>query len=326
MKYTNDAVLRAEQTLSERQQRSEEELAERERYVYSQLPEVKDMRESLSKSYFELMRIIASHDPEAARSAEIVKEKNLLTQKRIGILVGDLTGDPAYLEPRFVCEKCRDTGYVEGQRCSCLLELMKSYTVQELNEKMTIELHDFSEFDMSFYEDPADRERMTKWLGFLKSYCADFPNSKGSLLFSGATGLGKTFLSACMAKALAERGYEAAFGSAYEFLRRIENEHFRRAEGDTLGALIAADMVIIDDLGSEMSLPFYEATLYNLLNSRLNLGKPTVISTNLTMQQINQRYHDRIASRLVGSFIPMLFSGKDIRQQMAQRRFDKMKP
>lgn len=324
MKYTHDAVIKAEQQLADRRRRSEEELAERERYVYSKLPEVKDMRESLSGSYFDLMKIIASHDPNAAESAQIVSEKNLLTQKRIGILVGDLTGDSAYLEPRFVCEKCRDTGYIEGERCECLLELMKSFTVQELNDKMTIEPHDFSEFDPSFYENGADRERMVKWLDYLKRYCAEFPGDKSSLLFSGATGLGKTFLSSCMAKALAERGYEAAFGSAYDFLRRIENEHFGRSDGSTLDALIDADMVIIDDLGSEITSPFYEATLYNLINSRINLCKPTVISTNLSMQQLGQRYHDRIASRLLGSFLPVMFSGKDIRQQIVQRRFRKM--
>lgn len=325
MKYTYDALLKAEEVLSERRDRSEKELAERERYVYSMLPEVKEMRESLSGSYFELIKIIASHDENAERSAQIVKEKNLLTQERIGILVGDLTGDSAYLEPRYICEKCKDTGYAEGERCGCLLELLKSFTVQELNEKMTIELHDFSEFDPSYYENAADRERMTKWLDYLKRYCEDFPNDKSSLLFSGATGLGKTFLSACMAKALAERGYEAAFGSAYDFLRRIENEHFGRADGNTLDALINADIVIIDDLGSEITSPFYEAVLYNLINSRINLRKPTVISTNLSVQQLGQRYHDRIASRLLGGFLPLMFSGKDIRQQMAQRRFNMMK-
>lgn len=320
MKYTHNAFLRAEEELKKRRQDAEDDLAAREDYIYSKLPEVRDMRESLKTSYLELMKIIAGHDPDAAASAAAVREKNLATQERIAILIEDLTGDRKYLEPHYTCSKCSDTGYFEGERCDCMKDLLRAYTVQELNDNMSISLHDFSEFDPSFYVNESDRERMAKWIAYLKNYCETFPKDTRSMLFSGGTGLGKTFVSSCVAKALSERGFVTVFGSAYDLLRKVEDEHFGREEGDTLDSLISADMLIIDDLGSEPPSQFYESTLYNILNGRINRRRPLIISTNLSQTELEKRYHDRISSRVVG-FAPLRFSGRDIRQQIAQRRF-----
>ena len=251
MKYTHNAVMLAEQTVSERRQKALEEAEERERYIFSQLPEVKLMKSQLADTYRLLIKMIASRTENAAQQAELVKQKNLETQKRIAILVEGLTGDPKYMEPRFTCPKCRDTGLVEGERCGCILELMKNYTIQELNSKCSIAVHDFSEFDFSYYDTMENQQKMRKWVDFLCNYCLEFPDDRRSILMMGGTGLGKTFLSSCVAKALAERGYEAAFGSAFDFLRRIEDEQFGRADGNTLDSLINAEMLIIDDLGAE---------------------------------------------------------------------------
>jgi DNA replication protein DnaC len=141
------------------------------------------------------------------------------------------------------------------------------------------------------------------------------------MLFMGQTGLGKTFLSSCIAKAIAEKGYAVAFGSISDFLREIENEHFGRTEGNTLDALLNADIVILDDLGSEFSGTFYESTIYNIINGRINLKKPTIISTNLTQSQLNLRYNERISSRVFNEFMPIMFVGKDIRQKKASKLF-----
>ncbi len=319
MKYTHNAVVLAEQTVAERRQRALETAEQHEQYIYENLPEVKLMKTQLAHTYQTLVRIIAHREKNAAELSEQVKQRNLETQKRIEILVEGLTGDPNYMKPKFTCEKCKDTGIIEGERCECLLELMKKYTIQELNAKCSITLHDFSQFDASFYETVDQQQKMRGWVDFLCQYCLDFPEDKRSMLMMGGTGLGKTFLSSCVAKALAERGYEAAFGSAFDFLRRIEDEQFGRTEGNTLDSLINAEMLIIDDLGAEQQKSVYEIYLYNIINSRVNLYRPTIVSTNLNPKQLEQRYHERIASRLMGSFIPIPFFGKDIRQKKMEK-------
>ncbi|SDA17558.1 DNA replication protein DnaC [Ruminococcus sp. YE71] len=321
MKYTHNAIVRAEEIVSERRNAALEEAEKREKYIFEKLPEVRQMREQVANSYQSLIRVIAFRDPDAAKKAELIKEKNLRTQENIRLLVGQLTGDPNFLEPQYTCPKCRDTGIIEGERCSCILELMKNFTVQELNTRSAIALHDFSEFRAEFYEGTDMQNKMRRWVDFLCNYCLNFPEDKRSILMMGGTGLGKTFLSGCVAKALADRGYEAAFGSAFDFLRRIEDEQFGRSEGDTLDSLINAELLIIDDLGAEQQKSVYETYLYNIINSRVNLRRPTIISTNLDTKQLEQRYHERIASRLMGCFIPIVFMGRDIRQQIARQRF-----
>lgn len=319
MKYTQSAYDKAAAAISQRLKDRETEILRRENYIYEKLPEVRRLRASIKNTYYELVKIIAAHTPEAEQAAKLVRDKNIATQQRISMLVGDLTGDPDYLNPKYVCSDCKDTGFIDGARCHCFEELLRSYTVKELNEQTTISLHDFSEFRPDFYEEGENRRRMNEYCRYFIEYCKHFPQGCRSMLIMGQTGLGKTFLSSCIAKAIAAKGYAVAFGSVSDFLRRIENEHFGRTEGNTLDALLAADIVIIDDLGSEFSGAFYEATIYNIINGRINLRKPTVISTNLTESQFNARYNERISSRVFNEFMPIMFVGKDIRQQKASR-------
>ncbi|MGN0632374.1 MAG: ATP-binding protein [Oscillospiraceae bacterium] len=321
MKYSLTAFDKAQALLSKRRKDAADELFRREQQIFADIPEVKELKASISNTYFELVQIIASHEKNAAQAAEAVKAKNLDAQKRIKALCEQYTGDPDFLDPLYVCEKCKDTGYVEGIRCSCFEDMLKKFTVEELNERTTIALHDFSEYDENYYPIGDARNRMNSCLTYFKNYCLNFPNGCRSMLFEGQTGLGKTFLSSCIAKSVAQRGYLVAFGSVSDFLRQIENEHFNNVEGDTLGTLIEADLVIIDDLGSEFISPFYESTLYNIINSRMNLKRPTIISTNMNEPQINSRYNERICSRILNYFMPIHFSGEDIRQQIAQAKY-----
>ncbi len=162
-------------------------------------------------------------------------------------------------------------------------------------------------------------EKMAQSLEYCQNYVKDFSENSPSLFFCGETGLGKTFLSSCIAKALLEKGVKVVFGSIIDFLRRIENEHFGREQGNTIDTLIDADLVILDDLGSEFRTSFTESAIYDIINSRINLGKPTIISTNLTTDELNEDYNERIVSRLTGCFHPIKFLGKDIRHIMRMK-------
>jgi DNA replication protein DnaC len=141
-----------------------------------------------------------------------------------------------------------------------------------------------------------------------------FSKTSKSIFMNGSTGLGKTFLSAAIANELLKKGFSVAFDTIQNYLRAIENEHFGRStDRDTLQIINDADLLIIDDLGSEFSSSFYSAAIYNIINTRLNKCAPTIISSNLSLQELQDKYDDRIISRLTGMFSWMPFLGRDIR-------------
>lgn len=320
MKYSQKIYEKAIDELSRRRRAAELIRLEREEFVRKNIPEYDRLRLGIENSYLELTKLIASHSPDAHSLAQKTAEKNTDAQRQIREMVYCLTGKYDFLNPPYNCAKCKDTGYSEGKRCLCLEKLLRKYAVEELNQTSAIKLHDFEEFDLSFYDQGSDARRMEIMLKNVRNYCARFPENCGSLLFIGKTGLGKTFLSSCMAKAIAEKGALVALGTSSELFRRIEKEHFNNSDGGAMDALLTADFLIIDDLGSEFKSAFYESVLYNILSGRLNLNRPTLISTNLDENSLGQRYNDRIISRIFGDFEPNVFLGRDIRQQKALRR------
>ena len=162
---------------------------------------------------------------------------------------------------------------------------------------------------------------MSRILAFCKRYAEQFDLHAPSLLLSGNTGLGKTHLSLAIASEVMQKGYGVLYDSVINLLRRVEREHFGKAEdnADTLELLLSCELLILDDLGAEFDSSFYVSTVYNIINTRLNCGLPTIISTNLTHEQVQRRYEDRIVSRLFATYTGLHFVGTDVRLQKAQR-------
>ena len=156
---------------------------------------------------------------------------------------------------------------------------------------------------------------MEKTLDYCKKYAASFTTDSGSLLFTGGTGLGKTFLSACIARAVADRGYSVLYETASGLFTKLEQAKFNPTEENRRQAekLTQCDLLIVDDLGTEMPGQFVTAALYSLVNDRMLAGKPMVISTNLNVEEMSRRYSPQIASRLHGGFMRLTFVGDDIR-------------
>ena len=195
-----------------------------------------------------------------------------------------------------------------------------------LNDRSPMKLKSFDDFDLSLYPDSSDKpsggENPRKIMAQNLSRCIEYANSfdgTGSgMLMIGATGLGKTHLSLAVANAVIERGYSAIYGSVPELLRMMDNEQFRRAEGDTMSLLLGCELLILDDLGAETKSEYNIARLYEIINARVNRGIPMIISTNLNPQQINERYQDRIWSRLFSMEV-LMFSGTDNRIKLSNR-------
>lgn len=289
--------------------------------ISKKAPEIDSLYNKILQTSIDLSKAILTRSDNIEKIIDELKNKNLENQLFIKVMLKEFGYPEDYLKAKFTCPICNDSGYVNGNRCQCFNELIKKYTVDELNESCKIELHDFDEFNLGLYSNIPDeksgiipRERMNEILIQCKNYVDTFSKNSCSLFFLGKTGLGKTFLSSMIAKSLIEKGFNVVFDSINNFLIMAENEHFGRSNGNTVETIINADLVILDDLGSEFSTPFNNSTLYNIINTRINMEVPTIVSTNLSLSELNEKYDDRIISRLTGMYTPFRFFGTDIRQ------------
>jgi DNA replication protein DnaC len=159
-------------------------------------------------------------------------------------------------------------------------------------------------------------------LRFCRSYAENFGTDSPSILMTGATGLGKTHLSLAIAQSAIDRGFGVIYGSAQNFMLQLERERFGRAPAGSESErhLLECDLLILDDLGAEFITPFVISTVYNLINTRLMSGLPTIISTNLTIKELEEKYSPRIVSRIIGSYRVLHFIGKDVRQLKVRMR------
>lgn len=219
------------------------------------------------------------------------------------------------------CEKCSDTGYVDGKLCSCIKQRVKEIALNELSKDMPIKDSRFDNFNLEYYKNVElggtdnPRKRMTDILKLCREYVDDFtPHSAPNLLFMGDSGLGKTHLTLAIVSGIINKGYSVIYGSAYNLFSMIENEHFSATKGDSYENMLECDLLVIDDLGTEFVTSFTQSVLYGLINSRILSGRPTIINTNLTMADIEKCYRSRISSRLIGNYAAKKFIGADIRQ------------
>ena len=286
---------------------------ERKAEVEEKIPELKELNDKLSSTVCELTKVIISKSDDAKSQIEKIKRTNIETQNMRNALLTS-NGYPAdYLMPQYSCKKCSDTGFVDGKRCDCLEKLVEKLKIDKLNENSSISMYSFVDFKTSYYDGKA-AETMTKILGFCQRYAANFSKQSESLFMCGETGLGKTHLSLSIAKEVIARGYNVAYDSIINYLNEIEREHFGKSDNDTLSAITSVDLLILDDLGAEFNSPFYNSTVYNIINTRINKRLPTIISSNLTSDAVAERYDDRIASRIFGEYTYLRFVGDDVRQ------------
>ena len=325
MPYSAQIIHRARQTLAQKKADRESEYQSRLYEAYKQLPRLKEIDLSLRKSMALAAQCVfaGGGDPQAA--IEQVKKENLALQQERKELIGKHF--PAgYLDDTPVCDRCGGSGYIGSSMCSCLAKLCLQEQKKELLQ-LTNGFERFENFRLDFYSDRIDsqygasaRTIMKKNLDYCQRYAASFGQGVGNLLFVGNTGLGKTFLSACIANEVISRGYSIAYESAPRLFAKLEKNRFEPDEESRVEVkkFMECDLLIIDDLGTEMPGNFVNAALYSLVNDRLLEEKAMLISTNLNIEEIAKRYTPQIASRLQGSFKGLTFVGDDIRVLMSR--------
>ena len=308
--------------------RNEKALLERELNALSKIPQLGELR----TTYLDLMLQAFKENIQIAKSAEnksSVSEETLSEFKRHEARLLHENGfSHDYLLPQYRCAKCMDTGYAGSpvkEKCSCLSQklLEKLYELSDFGE---LERQNFETFDPQVFPETQleanklnQREYMLQLKGILERYALNFPsNDRKTLLFSGKTGLGKTFLLNCMSKVIIEKGYATIRMSAYNLSNRLFASLLHNTEENQylLSCLFDADLLIIDDLGTEIQRNnFTSEDLFNILNERLLKNRHTFLSTNLGLPELRERYSDRITSRLFDTTATMLirFLGQDVR-------------
>ena len=324
MKYTNEVIKLAYDELESRRASAIALHNMRVEEVRMSYPEIYGVYSAILSTKDRLADIILSKNGDVRANIEKIRDQNLRHQKELKTLLKQFSLPEDYLEIEYSCTLCCDCGVHDGNRCKCVTELLDKFAVEKLNEQCKIKLGSFADFDLSYYPESYDyrgnkinaREKMAENLKFCMNYVRDFNENSPGLFLYGATGLGKTFLSGCIAREILNKGYSVAFDSIQNYLRDIENEQFGRSDEktDTLQTLLNADLVILDDLGSEFTTGFSSSAIYNIINTRLNMGKPTIVSSNLSFDEMEKKYDDRIISRLTGMFYTLRFIGDDIRQ------------
>lgn len=225
-------------------------------------------------------------------------------------------------EPQYTCPHCRDTGFVDGKMCGCYRALRRDLAYRQLSSELPLDRCTFECFSLDYYrDDPAALKQMSVILRSCRQYADNFRAHSPSMLFWGGTGLGKTHLSLAIANTVLDKGFGVVYGSAQRFAVALERERFDRDGGSegTSGNLKSCDLLILDDLGTEFSSAYSNAAIYDVVNARLMAERPTIISTNLGLKGLEERYGERFTSRIIGNCAMLEFRGRDVRVQKLQK-------
>ena len=320
MGYSQEVMKRAKDRLAQAKADRESENLQHLHQAYRQVPRLREIDLQIRQTMAQAAQAAFLQGGDAVAAMERVKEQNLALQRERKALA-EAHFAPGYLDDSPICDRCSGTGYIGSTMCDCLKELCRQEQKKELS-LLTCGCENFDKFRLEYYPDRIDsrygaspRAIMERNFQNCRRYAATFTENAGNLLFVGGTGLGKTFLSACIAGVVADRGYSVMYETAAHLFNKLERAKFGGSEEERgeVERYNQCDLLIIDDLGTEMAGQFVTAALYSLLNERLLSGKPMVISTNLTVEELGKRYSPQIASRLHGSFARLIFVGDDIR-------------
>ena len=320
MGFTPDIYAEANKRITALRDAAERKSEQRREEFYRECPRYKELVHQLSQTCTQLAVAVMKKD--SAVDVEACRRRNLALQEEMAAILAEHGLASDWLKPQYGCPVCRDTGNNDGRLCECIQKEMRSIAFERLNAQTPLALSTFDSFSLFHYSDaapepgrPSQRRAMEITLNKCRRYADEFSLQSPSLIFQGGVGLGKTHLSLAIAGEVINKGYGVIYGSANNLFARIEDEHFGRAsKGENTRELLCdCDLLILDDLGTEFSTQFTVSVLYDIINTRLLRYRPTIISTNLDAAGLEQKYTQRVTSRLIGSYNRYAFSGSDMR-------------
>lgn len=301
-------------------------LAKRREEIKNKYPEILELDTTIQKLCLNLSMAALKGITDPNDLNNIKEEITDLRAKKYETLVSH-GYTPDYLNLHYNCQKCKDTGFIGIEKCSCFkTKLIKLYYKDsELEE--AVKTNNFKNFNINLYpnhklndERYTPRKNIEDILEYITGeYLPNFRNSNTNLLFYGNSGTGKTFLSWCIAKELLDKGFLVVYKTSDDLLRALKDIKFNN-DSDLENLLINCDLLIIDDLGSEQITDFSSTELFTLINKKILKNKKMLISTNLSLPLISKRYSERISSRIIGEFKLFKFFAEDIRIQLNLKR------
>lgn len=307
-------------TYDERQLHNQHVIERRTKEAYAQIPGLKEIDDAIASCSVAQARKLLDGDSDALE--ELKQQLDAYRSKKAALLKEHgLSSD--YFKPSYTCPDCKDTGYINGERCHCFKQAAIRMIYTQSNLKEVLEKENFNTFSYDYYSsediNPATgrssldtiKDAVAKCHYFIDHFDDEFNN----LYFYGDTGIGKTFLSNCIAKELLDRGYSVIYFTAFQLFDILGRDKFGRNENasDAHQNIFGCDLLIIDDLGTELSNSFTSSQLFLCLNERILRRKSTIISTNLRMNQLADIYSERVLSRISSSYTVMNLFGADIR-------------
>ena len=329
MSYEPTVMKKALARLERRRDSRDRRRYQLERELYARQPRLREVDAALRGTMADLALLAAGGKQVSADGPEIaaIRQRNQALQAERIQLLSELGYGPDALDDIPACPKCGDRGWSDGKMCACLKELCSQEQLKALTALMNLtDEQDFDHLRLDIYSDEpwnggrSPRETMRRVIGACQSYARQFPNFEDkNLLLSGGTGLGKTFLSGCIAREVSRRGFSVVYDAAGNIFDTFGASRFsrdpeeERQARDATRRYLGCDLLIIDDLGSEQNLPSARASLYEVVNSRLQAGQHTIISSNLSAEEIGTRYGGQLASRILGLYWELTFYGDDLR-------------
>ena len=320
MAYSEAVLHRARERLLQEKNLYEAETAARRAQVLQAYPRLREIDQALRQSVAGAVAAAFRKGEDTTAAIAALKEQNLALQREREWILASAELDESVLDPPPFCPHCGGSGYVGSSMCECLRELCRQEQKKELSSLLGGK-ESFDGFRLDLYPTEPDpnlgvspRQLMERTFRRCRRYAREFGAGAPSLLFTGGPGLGKTFLSACIARAVADNGFSVVYDTAGKLFSDFEAVKFGGNQQDLTRKYLQCDLLIIDDLGTEMTTQFTQSVLYRVLNDRLLENRPVIVSTNLSDQALRQRYSAPIASRLLGAFEVCLFLGQDIRQ------------
>lgn len=322
MAYTRETYSKARDILAQRRVDASNEHDRRKSECFEKYPELEEIQMKLGQIGCRITRCFLDGKDVEKTFDRLKNESLYLQEQKKEILIG--LGYPKdYLTMPYTCTVCSDTGVVKDRLCQCQKEILRQIEIERISKIAPIDKCTFENFDIKYYSDEksgkgiSSRQLAESVLKGCKKYAANFNMDSKSLLLMGGTGLGKTHLSLALAHAAIDKGYGVVYGSSQNILSDLESVKFNRYGVSVRyeeKSILDCDLLVIDDLGTEFVSQYTTSALYNIINSRMLSGKPTIISTNLGSLDLDQVYDQRITSRLTNDYTILRFVGQDIRK------------